>query len=50
MAVETNPKKKQAADNNVGLQDILIIGLKKWPWLLLSVCVCMGLALSLIHI
>lgn len=50
MAVETNPKKKQAADNNVGLQDILIIGLKKWPWLLLSVCVCMGLAtLYLMH-
>lgn len=33
MAVETNLKKEQANDNNISLQGVLMIGLKKWPWL-----------------
>lgn len=44
MAVENNQNIEQESENSISIKDILMIGLKKWPWLVLSVCLCMGLA------
>ena len=43
--METTPKRKSAAATNsaVPLTDILYRVLRSWPWVLLSVCVCVGI-------
>lgn len=42
MAEENTEKKKKL--NQVKMSDVLILTLKRWPWLLLSVVLCVGLA------
>lgn len=42
MAEENTEKKKNL--NQVTLSNVLILTLKRWPWLLLSVVLCVGLA------
>lgn len=50
MAEELNQELEQASTNTVRIQDILKIGLRNWPWILLSIAVCLGLAtLYLLH-
>lgn len=44
MATDPKLKSAQPSVNSVNLQDILMIGLRKWPWILLSLVVCLGLA------
>lgn len=44
MAEEPKQKSRPASINALRLQDILKIGLHKWPWILVSVIVCLGLA------
>ncbi len=44
MAEELNQEPEQANANTINIKDILKIGLRKWPWILLSIAVCLGLA------
>ncbi len=41
---ETTQKTDNASTNTLRLQDVFMMGLKKWPWILLSVFVCLGIA------
>lgn len=38
------PKEKDTAGNGIRLQDLFLLGLNKWPWIVLSIIVCVSLA------
>ena len=41
---EENVETKSSVINQLSRTDVLLITLKRWPWILLSLTVCMGLA------
>lgn len=47
-APQTTVRKKQGANNSLPISDILFLTLKKWPWIILSLIICVGAALAYI--